>query len=79
MLSPLSDEEVATLADSDADDAAVKPIVEKAESQFDESAGAEEAEEDAEEAEEAPAAEVEETEETEGDRGDRGALRGRGR
>jgi transcription termination/antitermination protein NusA len=67
VLSPLSDEEVATLADSDADDAAVKPIVEKAESQFDESAGAEEPEEDAaegEEAEEAPAAEVEEIEET---------------
>ena len=68
VLSPLSDEEVATLADTDSDDAAVKPIVEKAESQFDESAGAEEAEEDAEEAEEAeeaPAAEVEEIEETE--------------
>ena len=47
VLSPLSDEDVATLADSDADDAAVKPIVEKAESQFDESAGAEEPEEDA--------------------------------
>src|SRR5438067_5250641 len=44
VLSPLSDEEVATLADSDADESAVKPIVEKAESQFDESAGAEEAE-----------------------------------
>ena len=75
VLSPLSDEEVATLADSDADDAAVKPIVEKAESQFDESAGAEEPEEDAEDAEEpeadaedaeeVPVAEVEETEETE--------------
>ncbi len=68
VLSPLSDEEVATLADTDSDNAAVKPIVEKAESQFDESAGAEEAEEDAEEAEEAeeaPAAEVEEIEETE--------------
>jgi N utilization substance protein A len=63
VLGPLSDEEVATLADSDSDDAAVKPIVEKAESQFDESAGAEEAVEDAEEAEEAPAAEVEATEE----------------
>jgi N utilization substance protein A len=52
VLTPLSDEEVATLADSDADDAAVKPIVEKAESQFDESAEAEEAEatEEAEEA-----------------------------
>ena len=70
VLTPLSDEEVATLADSDADDAAVKPIVEKAESQFDESAAeaeepeeAEEAdesgEEPAEEAEEAPAAEEE--------------------
>ena len=69
VLSPLSDEEVATLANSDADDAAVKPIVEKAESQFDESAGAEEAEEDAEEAEEAsedeeePEVEEESTEE----------------
>jgi transcription termination/antitermination protein NusA len=49
VLSPLSDEEVATLADSDADEAAVKPVVEKAESQFDESAEAEEPE-----AEEAP-------------------------
>jgi len=70
VLSPLSDEEVATLADSDADESAVKPIVEKAESQFDESAGAEEAEAEeepreepeAEEpaGEEAPAAEAEE-------------------
>ena len=39
VLSPLSDEEVATLAGGDADDAAVKSIVEKAESQFDENAG----------------------------------------
>ncbi len=57
VLSPLSDEEVATLADGNADDATVKPIVEKAESQFDESAEAEEQEpeqvEEAEEAEEA--------------------------
>jgi transcription termination/antitermination protein NusA len=53
VLSPLSDEEVATLADADADDGAVKPIVERAESQFDESAEAEEPEE------------VEETEEEE--------------
>src|SRR6266516_4899307 len=37
VLSPLSDEEVATLADSNADESTVKPIVEKAESQFDES------------------------------------------
>jgi transcription termination/antitermination protein NusA len=62
VLTPLSDDEVATLADADADDAAVKPIVEKAESQFDESAEAEEAEEAAQEAdeaeEEAPAAEA---------------------
>jgi N utilization substance protein A len=62
VLSPLSDEEVATLAGDDADEGAVKPIVEKAESQFDENAEAEEPE--AEEAE-APAAEVEEVEETE--------------
>jgi transcription termination/antitermination protein NusA len=60
VLTPLSDEEVATLADSNADDAAVKPIVEKAESQFDESAEAEE-----EQAEEAEAEEAEEPEETE--------------
>jgi transcription termination/antitermination protein NusA len=52
VLTPLSDEEVATLADSGADEATVKPIVEKAESQFDESAEAEEPEE-AEETEEA--------------------------
>jgi N utilization substance protein A len=62
VLGPLSDEEVATLANSDADGAAVKAIVEKAESQFDESAGAEEPEEDV---EDAAAAEVEEIEETE--------------
>jgi len=61
VLGPLSDEEVATLANSDADAAAVKPIVEKAESQFDESAGAEEADE-ADEAEEAEAPEAEEQE-----------------
>jgi transcription termination/antitermination protein NusA len=62
VLEPLSDEEVATLADGDADESAVKPIVEKAESQFDESAEAEETAEEetsAEEAEE-PAAEAEE-------------------
>jgi N utilization substance protein A len=73
VLTPLSDEEVATLADGDADDSAVKPIVEKAESQFDESAEAEEpeaeeaeapeAEEEAEEAEESEAAAEEESEE----------------
>src|SRR4051794_18613013 len=61
VLSPLSDDEVATLANGDADDAAVKPIVEKAEGQFDESAAAEEAEETA--AEEAAAEEAEASEE----------------
>jgi transcription termination/antitermination protein NusA len=64
VLSPLSDEEVATLANSDSDGAEVKAIVEKAESQFDENAEpeAEEAE-DAEgtPAEEAPAEDAEET------------------
>jgi N utilization substance protein A len=68
VLSPLSDEEVATLSKSDSDDAAVKAIVEKAESQFDENAEAEEPEPDeaepAEEAEEAgELAEAEVTEE----------------
>ena len=52
VLTPLSDEEVATLADSGADESAVKTIVEKAESQFDESAEAEDGEPEAEEAEE---------------------------
>jgi transcription termination/antitermination protein NusA len=46
VLSPLTDDEVATLADGDADDAAVAPIVEKAESQFDENAETEEAPEE---------------------------------
>ena len=50
VLGPLSDEEVATVATGDAGDAAVKSLVEKAEGQFDESAGSEEPE-----AEEAPA------------------------
>jgi transcription termination/antitermination protein NusA len=65
-LGPLSDEEVATLADADADEETVKPIVEKAEGQFEENAEAEEQEpEQTEEPpaeEEAPAAEVEEAE-----------------
>jgi transcription termination/antitermination protein NusA len=74
VLTPLSDEEVATLADSGADESAVKPIVEKAESQFDEDAEPEaeepeEAEEPA-EAEEAPAAEPEQEEETVPEEGD---------
>src|SRR5215204_1030105 len=54
VLSPLSDEEVTTLANSDADQGEVKTIVEKAESQFDENAEAEEPEADEAE-EEAPA------------------------
>ena len=58
VLSPLSDDEVATLSATAADEAAVKAIVEKAESQFDESAGR--AAEDAEE--EAPAEDAEEEE-----------------
>src|SRR6476659_7985628 len=67
VLSPLSDDEVATLADGNADEAAVKPLVEKAESQFDESAAADQAEEaeaegEAPEAEEAPQAEADEAE-----------------
>src|SRR4051794_30682890 len=72
VLSPLSDVEVATLADSDADQAAVKPLVEKAESQFDENAPTEEPEEAPEAEAEAPEAEAEEAEsqqssETEGE------------
>ena len=56
VLSPLSDDEVATLSDTAADETAVKAIVEKAESQFDESAGADEETpaEDAEEEEPSP-------------------------
>ncbi|MDP9188765.1 MAG: transcription termination factor NusA [Actinomycetota bacterium] len=38
VLTPLGDEEVAVLADPDADQSAIAPIVEKAESQFDEAA-----------------------------------------
>src|SRR6201989_2726195 len=68
VLSPLSDEEVATLAAGDADAAAVAPIVEKAESQFDENAEAEEPEAEVEEVEaevEEPEAEAEEPAEDE--------------
>ena len=61
VLSPLSDEEVATLANSDADEGDVKAIVEKAESQFDENAEPEAEAEEAEEAEEAPEVTSEET------------------
>jgi N utilization substance protein A len=53
VLSGLSDEEVATLADPDADEAAVAPLVERAMSEFDEQAPAEGTG-----AEEAPEAEV---------------------
>src|SRR5512132_3804461 len=62
VLSPLSDDEVATLSATAADEAAVKAIVEKAESQFDESAGAEE-EAPAEDGEEEASAEDAEEEE----------------
>jgi N utilization substance protein A len=76
VLGDVSEEEVTQLADSDADEATVKPIVERAESGFDEGAveaeaaeteedgeGDEEPEEDAEKEEEAqPVAEAEETE-----------------
>src|SRR5688572_22450925 len=72
VLGPLSDEEVATLADADADEGAVKPIVERAEGEFDEAAAeAEEAE--AEEAE-AGAAESEEAEEPEAEAPEAGAA-----
>jgi N utilization substance protein A len=56
VLSPLSDEEVATMADADADEETVKPIVEKAEGQFEEGEPDEEqaAEEDAGEESELP-------------------------
>src|SRR4051812_1073384 len=67
VLSPLSDEEVATLANGDADSAEVKTIVEKAGGKFEEEAAAEEAEAPAEEEapseEEAPAEEESEAEE----------------
>jgi len=46
VLGPLSDEEVTTVAEGDSDGAEVKAIVERAESEFDESAAAEEAEAD---------------------------------
>src|SRR5918994_2734757 len=61
VLGSLSDEEVATVANGDANDPGVKALVEKAESQFDESAEAEEPEpepEPEEAAEEQPTAEA---------------------
>jgi N utilization substance protein A len=57
VLSPLSDEEVTTVAEGDANDAQVKEIVAKAEGQFDESAASEEPE--AEEVSEEPQADQE--------------------
>jgi transcription termination/antitermination protein NusA len=64
VLAPLSQEEIATLAKSDADEGEVKAIVERAESEFDEAQAEEEAEaateaEKEEEAEEAEKAEEE--------------------
>jgi len=49
VLAAVGDDEVATLADPDADESAVKSIVERAEGEFDESAAEEPAEEEAEE------------------------------
>jgi N utilization substance protein A len=60
VLSPLSDEEVATLADPDADESALAPLIERAEAAFSE--GEEEPPAEEPEAEEAPAAEVAEDE-----------------
>jgi N utilization substance protein A len=60
VLAPLSDEEVATIANGDADDGEIKALVEKAESQFDEGDEAEAAEEaQADEKAEAPEPEEE--------------------
>ncbi len=59
VLSPLSDEEVATLANAEADEGEVKSIVDQAESQFDEDAATEEPAEGAPEEVEAPAGEAE--------------------
>jgi transcription termination/antitermination protein NusA len=62
VLAGLSDDEVATLADSESDEAQVKPIVERASAAFDESAAAEEAEQEPEaEGEEEAEAEAEES------------------
>ena len=60
VLAPLSDEEVATIANGDAGDAEIKALVDRAESQFDESAEGGEAEERAAEAEESAAEQAEE-------------------
>jgi N utilization substance protein A len=57
VLTPLSDEEVAKLADSDASDDEIAPLVERAKSEFSEEAGEEGAPEGEEEAEEEPAEE----------------------
>ncbi len=69
VLSPLSDEEVATLAAAE-DDGQIKTIVEKAESQFDENAEPEAEEAEEAEAEEAPAAEAEAEEQAVPEEGD---------
>ena len=69
VLSPLSDEEVATLAAGE-DDGQIKTIVEKAESQFDENAEPEAEEPDAEEAAPGTAAEAEQEEQTVPEEGD---------
>jgi len=65
VLGPLGDDEVATLADADADESAVKSIVERAESEFDEAAGEETEEPEAEAEAEAGEAEGGEGEDVE--------------
>jgi N utilization substance protein A len=74
VLAPLGDDEVATLADADADESAVKSIVERAEGEFDEAAAAEEAKAEEAKAEEAKAEEAKaeraEAEGAEGESGD---------
>ena len=64
VLAPLSDEEVVKLADPDADEGGLAPLIERAEAEFSEAKEAEEAEEEA--------TEEEEAEEAEGDAADEG-------
>jgi N utilization substance protein A len=74
VLAPLSDEEIATLANSDADEGDVKPLVERAEAEFAkqqaEEAATEEAEDESPEEEVVEEAEAEEAEEEVGEEAD---------
>jgi transcription termination/antitermination protein NusA len=73
VLGPLNEDEIATLADADADQGAVATIVERAESQFDEEEAAEaaqEAEAEEAEAEAAQSGEAEDAEEAEEEEGE---------